>query len=112
MRSGGGGPFIAHSSIAMLTTKEVLEELRRLGVKDRNSLRAYLKDFEDYMITHYGVKILHTKRKTGTLRGQKHTPATQENCPAITSKSMLLCCGNSSTATQQRCPKLDGQDGY
>ena len=52
--------------IAMLTTKEVLEELRRVGVRDRISLRAYLKDFEDYMMTHHGVRILTTKRKPGT----------------------------------------------
>jgi len=59
----------------MLTTTEVLEELKRVGVKDRISLRAYLKDFEDYMIAHYGVKILDTKKKSGTLRPQKHHPA-------------------------------------
>jgi len=50
----------------MLTTREVLEELKRIGVKDRISFRAYLKDFEDYMITQHGVKILSTKRKWGT----------------------------------------------
>jgi len=59
----------------MLTTTEVMEELKRVGVKDRISLRAYLKDFEDYMIAHYGVKILDTKKKSGTLRPQKHHPA-------------------------------------
>jgi len=58
----------------MLTTTEVMEELKRVGVKDRISLRAYLKDFEDYMIAHYGVKILDTKKKSGTLRPQKHHP--------------------------------------
>jgi len=63
MCSPGIGLFIAHLSIAMLTTKEVLEELRRIGVKDRISLRAYLKDFEDYMMRHYGVKILGRKMK-------------------------------------------------
>jgi len=57
------GLFIAYLSIAMLTAKEVLEELRRIGVKDRISLRAYLKDFENYMMTHYGVKILDGKMK-------------------------------------------------
>lgn len=72
MRSLGAGPFIADLLIAMLTTKEVLEELRRVGVKDQNSLRAYLKDFEDYMITHYGLRILDTKKKSDTPRHQKH----------------------------------------
>ena len=75
MRSVGGGPYIACLSIAMLTTTEVLEELRRVGVKDRISLRACLKDFENYLITHYGVRILDTKKKSGTLRPQKPHPA-------------------------------------
>jgi hypothetical protein len=68
-------PVCCSSSIVMLTTREVLEELRRVGVKDRISLRAYLKEFEDYMITHYGVKILDTKRKSVTPPPQKHHPA-------------------------------------
>ena len=66
MLTPDAGPVIALLSIAMLTTKEVLEELRRVGVRDRISLRAYLKDFEDYMMTHHGVKILTMKRKPGT----------------------------------------------
>ena len=61
MCSLGVGLFIAHLSIAMLTTKEVLEELRRVGVKDRVALRAYLEDFENYMMTHYGLKIVGKK---------------------------------------------------
>ena len=59
----GVGLLIAHFLIAMLTKNEVLKELRRVGVKDRISLRAYLKDFEDYMMRHYGVKILDRKMK-------------------------------------------------
>ena len=71
MCSTGVGLFIAHLLIAMLTTKEVLEELRRMGVKDRISLRAYLKDFDDYMMTHYGIKILDRKKKLPVLPAQK-----------------------------------------
>ncbi len=59
----------------MLTTEEVLEELRRIGVNDRLSLRAYLKDFEDYMMTHYGVKILDRKMNLPVLPAQKKPPA-------------------------------------
>jgi hypothetical protein len=55
----------------MLTTKEVLEELRRIGVRDRISLRAYLKDFEDYMMTHHGIKILGKKKKFPVFPPQK-----------------------------------------
>jgi hypothetical protein len=76
----GSGPFIAHSLIAMLTTKEVLEELRRIGVKDRFSLRAYLKDFEDYMMIHYGIRILDTKKKSANPRRQK------KECGAVKTK--------------------------
>lgn len=76
MCSQGVGLFIAHLSIAMLTTEEVLEELRRVGVKDRISLRAYLKDFEDYMMTYYGVKILDRKKKLPLLPARKRPPAT------------------------------------
>ena len=75
MRSLGAGPFIAHLSIAMLTTKEVLEELRRIGVKDQIALRAYLKDFENYMMTHYGLRIGDTQEKLGVLPAQKELPA-------------------------------------
>jgi len=75
MLQWGDGSFIAYSSIVMLTTTDVLEELKRVGVKDRISLRAYLKDFEDYMITHYGLKIVDTKKKSSTLRPQKQHSA-------------------------------------
>jgi hypothetical protein len=75
MYSLGAGLFIAHLSIAMLTTKEVLEELRRIGVKDRIALRAYLKDFENYMMTHYGLRIGDTQEKLGGLPPRKHRAA-------------------------------------
>jgi len=75
MCSPGVGLFIAHLSFAMLTTEEVLEELKRIGVNDRLSLRAYLKDFEDYMMTHYGAKILDGKMNLPVLPAQKEPPA-------------------------------------
>ena len=53
-----------------------MEELRRIGVKDQLSLRAYLEDFEDYMMTHYGVKILDRKKKLPGLPARKRPPAT------------------------------------
>lgn len=46
----------------MLTRNEVLKELRRMGVKDRRLLRVYLKDFENYMISYYGLKIVDKKK--------------------------------------------------
>jgi len=75
MYSLGAGLFIAHLSIAMLTTKEVLEELRRIGVKDRIALRAHLKDFENYMVTHYGLRIGDPQEKLGVLPPRKHRAA-------------------------------------
>ena len=57
-----------------------MEELRRVGVRDRISLKAYLKDFEDYMLAHYGVKILTTKRKP-------HTPTKKKNRAALMNKT-------------------------
>ena len=52
-----------------------MEELKRVGVKDQISLRAYLRDFEDYMMTYYGVKILDRKKKLPLLPTQKEPPA-------------------------------------
>jgi hypothetical protein len=71
MCSADVGLFIAHLSIAMLTTEEILEELKRVGVKDRISLRAHLKDFEDYLMTHYGIKILDAKNKNCKMQIEK-----------------------------------------
>jgi hypothetical protein len=48
----------------MLTRYEILKELRRMGVKETSLLKAYLRDFENYIGTHYGLKIVKTKRKS------------------------------------------------
>ena len=72
------------SPIAMLTTKEALEEPRRMGVKDRISLRAYLKDFEDYMMTHYRAKILDRKKKLPVLSTQKRPAARKKITSLVT----------------------------
>jgi hypothetical protein len=47
----------------MLTRHDILKELRRMGVKDPSLLKAYLRDFENYIGTHYGLKIVKTKKK-------------------------------------------------
>jgi hypothetical protein len=47
----------------MLTRYEILKELRRMGVKEPSLLKAYLRDFENYIGTHYGLKIVKTKKK-------------------------------------------------
>ena len=71
----GVGPYIALSLIAMLTKNEVLKELRRVGVKDRIQLGAFLKDFENYMMTHYGLRIGDRQEKWRALPPRKHRPA-------------------------------------
>ena len=44
----------------MLTRHEVLDELRRIGVKDHSRLKECLEDFEYYMQKNYGLKIVQT----------------------------------------------------
>lgn len=38
----------------MLTHREILSELRRIGIKDASMLKTYLKDFELYMQVNHG----------------------------------------------------------
>ena len=47
----------------MLTRYEILKELRRMGVKETCLLKAYLRDFENYIGTHYGLKIVKKRKK-------------------------------------------------
>jgi len=42
----------------MLTRREVLIELQRIGIKKPSMLKLCLRDFENYMATNYGLKIL------------------------------------------------------
>jgi len=51
----------------MLTRHEVLVELRRMGVKEPSLLKIYLRDFENYMSTHYGLKIVKNKKRSNKL---------------------------------------------
>ncbi len=44
--------------IFMLTRREVLNELKRIGVKDPSLLKIYLKDFEEYMERNYSLNIM------------------------------------------------------
>ena len=41
----------------MLTRREVLNELRRIGIKEPSLLQEYLEDYEQYMEIRYGLKI-------------------------------------------------------
>ena len=49
---------ILHLSLTfMLTRREVLAQLKRIGVKDPSLRKIYLQDFEKYMEMNYGLKI-------------------------------------------------------
>jgi hypothetical protein len=41
----------------MLTKREILDELRRIGIKEPSLLEKYLEDIKDYLEKNYGIKI-------------------------------------------------------
>ncbi len=45
----------------MLTRDEVVDELRRIGIKEPSVLKKYLEDFEHYMRVFHGLTIATTK---------------------------------------------------
>jgi hypothetical protein len=53
----------------MLTRREVLVQLKTLGVKEVSLLKLYLRDIEKYMETNYGMRILKGKRQKDDLTG-------------------------------------------
>jgi hypothetical protein len=50
----------------MLTWREVLTQLKRIGANKQSSLKTYLRDFEKYMLQNYGLK-LDKKKKEKTV---------------------------------------------
>ena len=59
----------------MLSRRDVLTQLTKLGVKQQSLLKAYLRDFEKYMKENYGLEVL--KKSSHTT--QKEPPPTP--CP-------------------------------
>jgi len=47
----------------MLTRREVLIQLKRIGANKPSHLKAYLRDFEKYMLQNYGLKLDKTKKR-------------------------------------------------
>jgi len=47
----------------MLSRREILVQLKKLGVKDQSLLKAYLRDFERYMKENYGMEIVKKDEK-------------------------------------------------
>ncbi|OGP76945.1 MAG: hypothetical protein A2W09_09065 [Deltaproteobacteria bacterium RBG_16_50_11] len=58
----------------MLTRREVLTELTRMGVKKLSLLKTCLREFEKYISTYYGFQVLRPKK---TRQGDL-SPATLE----------------------------------
>jgi len=47
----------------MLTRREVLIQLKRMGTKKQSYLKTYLRDFEKYMFQNYGLRVDRTKKR-------------------------------------------------
>jgi hypothetical protein len=52
----------------MLTRREVLIQLKRMGTNKQSYLKTYLRDFEDYMAKNYGLKIMKSPKRAKTER--------------------------------------------
>jgi len=48
----------------MLSRREVLNELRRIGIKEPSLLKEYLEDFEHYLEINYGLRIATARAKS------------------------------------------------
>jgi hypothetical protein len=57
----------------MLTRRDVLFELRKMGVKKPSLLKNYLRDFEKYIGNYYGFEVLKTKKRLD------HQPRSPDN---------------------------------
>ena len=53
----------------MLTRRDVLTELKRMGVRKLSLLKSYSRDFEKYIGNHYSFEILKTKKELDSLPG-------------------------------------------
>ena len=56
---------VLHTYLIMLSRREILAQLRKMGVREQSLLKAYLRDFERYMKANYGLEI-GKKGKTGS----------------------------------------------
>ena len=58
----------------MLTRRDILMELKRMGVRKQSLLKTYLRDFEKYIGNHYSFEILKTKKELDPLPSQVSEP--------------------------------------
>jgi hypothetical protein len=61
-------------TVAMLTRREILNQLRTQGVKEASLLKIYLRDIEKYMETNYGIVIIKGKRQKDDLLELRKDP--------------------------------------
>jgi len=54
----------------MLTRRDILMELKRMGVRKQSLLKTYLRDFEKYIANHYSFEILKTQKELDPLPSQ------------------------------------------
>jgi hypothetical protein len=47
----------------MVSRREVLMQLKRMGTKRQSTLKAYLRDFEKYMVMRYGLIVVKTRKQ-------------------------------------------------
>ena len=55
--------ILHHLMIVMLTRRDILNELKRMGVKKPSLLKSYLRDFEKYIGTYYSFEVSKTKKR-------------------------------------------------
>ncbi len=57
------GACFAFNLFIMLSRRDILIQLRTMGVKEQSLLKEYLRDFERYMKENYGLEVI--KKKEG-----------------------------------------------
>jgi hypothetical protein len=80
--------FILHLlMVAMLTRRDILTELNRMGVKKPSLLKNYLRDFERYVGTYYDFEISKSKKKVNHQPNQNtESPSENIDLSAVTRK--------------------------
>jgi len=63
MEGWGIGSLLASNIIVMLTRREVLIQLKRIGTHKPSHLKASLRDFEKYMLQNYGLRLDKTRKR-------------------------------------------------
>jgi hypothetical protein len=60
---------------AMMTRRDVLDQLKRVGIKDLSLLKRSCRDFENYMAVNYDYKILKKEKPIRIPVPSFHKPA-------------------------------------